>query len=110
MTMLATRDEVVERLRISRRTFDVHVAPHLAAIRIGRRVLYRWDEVERWLRTQEAGPYCETSEPGSTRSALRHLKGNEPIDPRVRETVRRLREKQRKSTRRLYPVEGGRAS
>lgn len=30
MTMLATRAEVVERLRISRRTFDVHAAQQAA--------------------------------------------------------------------------------
>ena len=43
---LAKRLEVVEFLRISRKTFDRHVRPHLTAVMIGKRTMYRWEEVE----------------------------------------------------------------
>jgi predicted DNA-binding transcriptional regulator AlpA len=53
---LLTREDVAKRLRISLRSFALHVRPELQPIRIGRRVLFREEEVAAWVDRQQGGP------------------------------------------------------
>jgi hypothetical protein len=66
---LATRQEAADHCRVSLRTFEREVAPHLTRLQIGARVLYEWAELDRWLDAQKVGPSRKTDGPGSTSSA-----------------------------------------
>lgn len=52
-------------LGIGARTFDLHVRPGLIPVRIGRRVLFRREDLDAWVEGQQAGAS------GSARRAMR---------------------------------------
>lgn len=94
---LATRDEAVAACRVSERTFDRRVLPHLVRVQIGRRILFRWEDIERWLEDQQVGPLDATSGPGTTRSGFGTV-ANDTTSPRARRFAEKLSKQLKGST------------
>ena len=95
---LGSREEVIEALRVSPRHFDRHVLPHLVRTTVGRRVFFRWEEVDRWLRTQEVGPSNETVAPESTSSGF-GTRSSDTTGPRAKRFLEKLKKRQLGSTK-----------
>ena len=100
---LATRDEVIEALRVSRRTWDRRIAPHIPRYEVGSRVLYDWEDVRRWLDAQRAGPYTATNDTATGTSGSAS-KGAAGTSARAKRIAERLSRAQLQSTPRLFPV------
>jgi hypothetical protein len=90
---LMTRDEVIAELRVSERTFERKVLPNLTRVPIGSRVLFRWEEVDRWLRMQEVGPSNETHAPESTLSGF-GTRADATTGPRAKQFAEKLKKRQ----------------
>lgn len=102
---LVTKQEAADYLRVSLRTFDRHVAPRIETVRIGGRVFYTWEELNRWLDAQTVGPLSQTSGRGigSYASDTTAVGTN---GPRAKRIIERLKKRRSDSTPRLYPVGG----
>ena len=102
---LATRAEACAFLRVSRKSFDRHVAPDLGKITVGARVLYSWKEILGWLDRQRVGASRETSarEIGSRASRTRV---KDTSDPRAQEIVEKLKNGRRRSSLRSLKDDG----
>lgn len=55
--LLVGRDEAAEMLGISVDHFDEYVRPHLPAIKVGRRLLFRVKRLEEWSERNEVRIY-----------------------------------------------------
>ena len=87
---LATRSEAITFLRISRKTFDRHVAFRLTKIRIGTRIFFECKELETWLENQKVGPLAKIKGPVRNSSASGG-RANVTIDRRAQQVLRKLR-------------------
>jgi len=101
---LATRHEARAYLRVSRKSFDRHIAPHLTKVPIGTRIFYEWKELAQWLESQRVGPSRKIRGTVSTRSAS-GTRESESCDPRASEILKRLRSKQHGSTPRFVRID-----
>ena len=94
---LLTKSEAAAYLRISERSFERWVLPEVTRVCVGAKVLFEFEELERWLEGQRVGPSTRTSARGSSSSASR-TQGVDTSDPRVRAIAAELRSKPLKST------------
>ncbi len=102
---LATRAEACAFLRVSRRSFDRHVAPFLGKSRVGARVFFDWEEIRQWLDQQRVGPLSEThaQETGSRAS---RTKAEGTSDRRAQAIAAKLRNARRRSSLKLLKDDG----
>jgi excisionase family DNA binding protein len=66
---LLSRDEAAAYLGIGLTTFETTVQPELPIVRIGRRVLFDVEDLDRWVAAQKVGssfPPTETARPSTT--------------------------------------------
>jgi excisionase family DNA binding protein len=61
-----TKREAAFYCRISLRTFERIVQPGVGTIRIGARILFHRQEIDRWLEQQGAGGFANIHRPGFT--------------------------------------------
>jgi hypothetical protein len=98
------KEDAAKLCGVSVRTFERHVQRHLEAIPIGGRYFYAPEDIKRWLDAQKAGTCTSTNGRGSGSSGSR-MRGALTSSPRAREIERRLLERQRASSPRLFPVD-----
>lgn len=67
---LLTRPEAAAYCRVALGTFDAHVRGALHEVRIGRRVLFRREDLDAWLATPRAGARADTPAWKVTRDQL----------------------------------------
>ena len=73
---------------IGRKGFDTNVRPHIRERKIGRRVFYYWEDLERWLETK--GTSVST---GTTTESIMSgfgTRGTARTSPRAREIAQKL--------------------
>jgi hypothetical protein len=100
---LATREEVITALRISRRTWDRRIAPQIPRYEVGSRVLYDWEDVNHWLAGQRVGSFTATNDTAPTTSASGSKVAGK-TSARAQRIAEKLSRAQRQSTPRLFPV------
>lgn len=100
---LATRDEVIAYLGISRKTWDRHASKGIPRYEIGATIRYAWEDVTRWLEGQRVGSSVATNDTGPTTSAS-GSKGIGKTSARAQRIAEKLSRAQRPSTPRLFPV------
>jgi len=106
-TMLLTKLEAAKLLRISVKTFERKVQPLVPRVKIGSKVLFDREDLQRWVDTQKVGESAGTAEPASTSSGSDTM-ASVKRSARADEILRKLRRKRRASTPRLFPVGGRR--
>jgi predicted DNA-binding transcriptional regulator AlpA len=107
VSALLDRRAAAARLGVSLRSFDRHVAPSLPRIAIGTLVRFDPRDIDEWQAARKVGLCTATRAPASTPFGS-DAPGDATTDRRAAKILARLRSKQRESTPRLYPVDGGR--
>ena len=96
---LLTKAEAALALRMSVRSFERHVQPHVERVWSGTRHLFKGEELKRWAAEHKVGPSDATHARGST-SRGSEFRGAGTADPRVQQIAQWLRRKRRGSTAR----------
>jgi hypothetical protein len=96
---LLTRAEAAAFCRVSLVAFEAHVRSALSPVKIGRRVLFRKEELERWLVTPEVGRSAAVLPVASTTSVSATVV-DLSSDPRALEIASRLKRRRLESTQR----------
>ena len=104
---LASRTEAMAFVGgIGRKSFDTNVRPHLRERRIGRRVFYYWEDLERWLQTQ--GTTASTGTKTESIMSGFGTRGTARTSPRAREIAQKLVSGPHASIPRRYQADGHR--
>jgi len=100
-----TKHEAARYCRVSLRTFERRVQPHLPHVPIGARIQFNKEDLDVWLENQRVGISTETPARASTRSGSCTGLGVAP-SARANEILARLRARQLASTPRSSPADG----
>jgi hypothetical protein len=87
---LCTRAEAAKHLRVSVRAFDAHVRPDLTPVRIGRRVLFRQEDLDAWVDQQKDGASDSEVETSRSDSRTRVDRSSSVQAPLTLSELRRL--------------------
>lgn len=101
---LLTREAAAAFLGVTPKSFTRHVQPQLHTIHVGRRPMFAVKDLEQWVEDRKAGASTQSEGGSTSRSRLR---ATSIKSPSVLAIMAKLESAPRKSTPRLFPVDGG---
>jgi len=103
---LLTREAAARFLGVTSKSFTRHVQPQINTIYVGRRPMFAAKDIEQWVEDRRDGVSIQSAAGSTSHSRLR---ASSTVSPSVRAIMARLESSPRKSTPRLFPVDGGRS-